>query len=133
MSTCSSQEYEILLVQLEHQFDTSSSFTLQKMWFYLHPTLRTLSLVHSLTSSIALISHADVLEVDDDEDDEEEEDEEGSEAGGRAGSNASMERQRRALLGLDDPVDADDAIEGGIVKGGEVLSMLWDRVTRMSG
>ena len=119
-------------MQLEHQFDTSSSFTLQKMWFYLHPTLRTLSLVHSLTSSIAVISHADVLEDDEDED-EDEDDEDGSEAGGRAGSNASMERQRRALLGLDDPVDPGDAIEGGIVKGGEVLSMLWDRVTRMSG
>ncbi|PWN47840.1 hypothetical protein IE53DRAFT_348536 [Violaceomyces palustris] len=119
------KEYEILVVQLEHQLATSPSFTLQKLWFYVHPTLRTLSMVHSLTSEIASISHADLLEEDEDSD---------SSSGGSDAdmfSNASqLERDRRALLGLDDP---DEGIEGGIAKGGEILSMLWDRITRMSG
>ncbi|KDN39944.1 hypothetical protein K437DRAFT_250373 [Tilletiaria anomala UBC 951] len=133
------KEYEMLLVQLEHQFNTSASFTLQKLWFYLHPTLRTLSLVHALTADIAAISYANIFEEQDEEDDDDDDDDDGEDDNsdasgsgrGRTGSDASLERQRRALLGLDDPDD--EGVEGGIVKGGEILAMLWDRVTRMSG
>lgn len=120
------QEYEVLVVQLEHQLATSPSFTLQKLWFYVHPTLHTLSLMHSLTSEIASITHADVLEED-------EESSAGSQSDDSSSSSeGSMERERRQLLGLDDMKD-EEGVEGGIVKGGEVLSMLWDRITRMGG
>jgi len=119
-----------LIAQLEKQYQASPSFTLQKLWFYVHPTLRTLSLVHAFTSEVAAISHADILEEDEDDEDDEDDDEDEDRAD--LESNASLERQRRALLGLDDP-DEDETIEGGIVKGGEILAMLWERITRMNG
>ncbi|CAG8691693.1 4001_t:CDS:10, partial [Funneliformis mosseae] len=46
------KEYLILITQLEHQFRTSPSFTLQKVWFYVHPTLHTMSNIHSLIMDI---------------------------------------------------------------------------------
>ncbi|KAL7747995.1 gamma tubulin complex Spc97/GCP2 subunit Alp4 [Sorochytrium milnesiophthora] len=36
------KEYFILVAQLEHQFRTNAAFTLQKVWFYLQPTLHIL-------------------------------------------------------------------------------------------
>ncbi|CAG8834580.1 20151_t:CDS:2, partial [Racocetra persica] len=45
-------EYLILITQLEHQFCSSPSFTLQKFWFYVHPTLHTMSNLHSLIMEI---------------------------------------------------------------------------------
>ncbi|CAD6898560.1 unnamed protein product [Tilletia controversa] len=182
------RDYETLIVQLEHQMETSPTFTLQKLWFYVHPTIRTLSLIHALTSYIASITHADILEDDDDdssdeeddidEEDEEEDDlddggtEEGSASDGdvseseaerrkrkrrrrrrkqrereELANDQSLERERRALLGLDDDEDGagggkastgpgegrEARLKGGIVRGGEVLSLLWDRMQKMSG
>ncbi|PWN36395.1 uncharacterized protein FA14DRAFT_135138 [Meira miltonrushii] len=121
------KEYEILIIQLEHQMATSPAFTLQKLWFYVHPTLRTMSLLHNFITEIIEVSHANVLEAEDDgegdssdEDDDDEDDEEDS-----------LDRKRRELLSLDD--DDENKIVGGIVKGGEVLSLLYDRVIRMGG
>ncbi|KAK0527368.1 gamma tubulin complex Spc97/GCP2 subunit Alp4 [Tilletia horrida] len=183
------RDYETLIVQLEHQMETSPTFTLQKLWFYVHPTIRTLSLIHAITAYIASITHADILEDDDDDSSDEEDDDEddeddddddddsddadsGSDADVLSGSEAerrkrrrrrrrrrqrerdelandqSLERERRALLGLDE--EEDDAagggkggdrlgngkearLKGGIVRGGEVLSLLWDRMQKMSG
>ncbi len=47
------QDYQTLLSQLEHSFNTSPQFTLQKLWFYVHPTLHTLSLIYQLTTELA--------------------------------------------------------------------------------
>lgn len=120
----------MLLVQLEHQLATSATFTLQRFFFYIHPTLRTLALVHTFTSAIAAISHAPLLGGDEDDsgslssDSDDDDDSDGS------GSTGSAERERRVLLGLDDD---EGEVQGGIVKGGEVLSMLWERCERMRG
>ncbi|CAG8598230.1 3579_t:CDS:10, partial [Cetraspora pellucida] len=46
------KEYLILITQLEHQFCSSPTFTLQKFWFYVHPTLHTMSNLHSLIMDI---------------------------------------------------------------------------------
>jgi gamma-tubulin complex component 2 len=46
------QEYLVLIVQLEHQFRTSPEFTLQKFWFYVYPTLHTMSNLYSLVAEI---------------------------------------------------------------------------------
>lgn len=124
------KEYEVLLVQLEHQLATSETFTLQRFFFYIHPTLRTLALVHALTSSIAAISHAPLLGAAESDDGSNSSDSDDEASDADSASTASAERERRALLGLDDD---DDEVKGGIVKGGEVLSILWERCERMRG
>lgn len=116
-------DYELLVVQLEHQMALSASFSLQKLFMWIQETARTLAMVRALTDEIVGISHADLF---DDEDDDE-----SSDGGSDISGTSALERERRALLGLDDPED--EGVEGGIAKGGEVLSMLWDRITRMSG
>ncbi|KAE8241339.1 hypothetical protein A4X13_0g7459 [Tilletia indica] len=169
--------------------ETSPTFTLQKLWFYVHPTIRTLSLIHALTGYIASITHADILEDDDDDssdedddneddndDDDDLEDDDDSDEGSMSegdlseseaerrkrrrrrkrrkqrereelANDQSLERERRALLGLDDDEDGagggkastglgdgrEARLKGGIVRGGEVLSLLWDRMQKMSG
>ncbi|CAJ0832521.1 5750_t:CDS:2, partial [Entrophospora sp. SA101] len=46
------KEYLILINQLEYQFRTESTFTLQKFWFHVHSTLYTMSNLHSLILEI---------------------------------------------------------------------------------
>jgi gamma-tubulin complex component 2 len=41
-----------LIAQLEHQFRTSPDFTLQKLWYYIQPTLQTLSSLDILVEVI---------------------------------------------------------------------------------
>ncbi|TKY86630.1 hypothetical protein EX895_004269 [Sporisorium graminicola] len=118
-------DYELLVVQLEHQMASSTSFSLQKLFVWIQETARTLAMVRALTDEIVGITHADLF---DDEDDDDSSDGDG---GSDFSGTSALERERRALLGLDDPDD--EGVEGGIAKGGEVLSMLWDRITRMSG
>ncbi|PWZ00802.1 hypothetical protein BCV70DRAFT_237131 [Testicularia cyperi] len=120
------QDYEVLVVQLEHQMASSTSFTLQRLFVWIQDTARTIVMVRTLTDEIIGISHADLFDEDDNDDDSSD----GDGASDISGI-SNLERERRAMLGLDDPLD--EGIEGGIAKGGEVLSMLWDRVTRMSG
>ena len=94
--------YEELVTEMEERLLSSPDFTLQQMWLTMHPMLRTLGLIHSVTSDIASITHADVLPRDDEPDEDEED--ESSEAG--YDSDASqLERDRRALLGLDDGLE----------------------------
>lgn len=124
------QQFEELIAQLEYELETSPDFTLQQLWQRVRPTLRTFALIHALTSDIASITHADVLPNGDEAN--ESAGESGSGSGSDFDSDASgLERERRALLGLDD-VDS-GGIVGGIVKGGEVLSMLWDRLILLGG
>lgn len=126
------KEYQMLVVQLEHQMATSSTFTLQKLWFFVHPTMRSLGFLHSFTSEIATISHANILESDDEEEEEEDEDESSVDDGDDGGSEASLEREKRALYAMNGG-DDEDGIVGGIVKGGEVLALLWDKVIKNGG
>lgn len=108
------KDYQTLLSQLEHAITTSPSFTLQKLWFYVHPTLHTLSLLYSLVTEIA--------QADDPE----------------SGSDVESEDEaRNEELGLGSGLKAVlsemEIGSGGIVKGGEVISILWERMTNMSG
>ncbi|GJN93081.1 hypothetical protein Rhopal_006126-T1 [Rhodotorula paludigena] len=50
------RDYLALLARLEEQFNSSSSFTLQRFWLLVHPALNTLSLLHSLTTEIVALS-----------------------------------------------------------------------------
>lgn len=77
---------------------------------------------------IAAYTHSDILGDDDESSDGSFD----SELDGA--SMASIERHRRAALGLD-YIDGrlETEVEGGIVKGGEILTILWDRISRMGG
>jgi gamma-tubulin complex component 2 len=125
------KEYQTLVVQLEHQMATSPTFTLQKLWFFVHPTMRSLGFLHSFTLSIASISHANILESDDEDDDEDEDDDDDDDESEEGDSTASMEREKRAIFAMDG--GEADGIIGGIVKGGEVLALLWERVIKNGG
>ena len=122
------QKFEELVARLGYEFQTSPDFTVQQLWQRVHPTLRTFALIHALTSGIASITHADVLPNGDGENE--------STSGSALDSDldieaSQLERERRELLGLNDLES--DGIVGGIVKGGEVLSMLWDRLVLLGG
>jgi gamma-tubulin complex component 2 len=108
------QEYNVLLTQLETLFLTSPTFTLQKTFFHLHPTIHSLSLLHSLTNQLF---HAD-------EDDESESDDDASSVDSEA---------ERLGLGKNRMKDLTATVSGGLVKGGEVLSLIWQMGRNRSG
>ncbi|KAF9084684.1 hypothetical protein BGX23_010317 [Mortierella sp. AD031] len=58
------KEYLILIAQLENQFRSSPDFTLQKLWYYIQPTMQTLS---SLDILVGVIREAGKTEEPDDE------------------------------------------------------------------
>ncbi|KAG8877739.1 hypothetical protein FRB97_003153 [Tulasnella sp. 331] len=117
------KDYLTLVSQLEHLFNTSPSFTLQKLWFYAHPTLHTLSLIYSLTTELVRADHPE-LENDEDEDEEEEMDEIDAINEELGLGFARTQGKLKKLNALE---------EAGIIKGGEVVAVLWDRVMNMSG
>jgi len=111
-------DYLTLVSQLEHMFNTSPEFSLQKLWFYVQPTLHTLSLVHSLSKDLLRDTSDESGDGDDDDDDDEID-------------------ARDAALGLTAMKNGklkDDMLEeGGIIKGGEVVTLLWEKMMNMSG
>ncbi|KAF8943777.1 hypothetical protein BGZ47_005073 [Haplosporangium gracile] len=58
------KEYLILIAQLENQFRSSPEFTLQKLWYYIQPTMQTLS---SLDILVGVIREAGKKKEPDDE------------------------------------------------------------------
>ncbi|CAO1626079.1 unnamed protein product [Parajaminaea phylloscopi] len=137
------EDYQDLIVKLEHQFLTSPNFTLQQMWLYLHPMLQSLSLIYALISDISAISHADAFDSDSEEEADSDDDDSGQDNSDSADEDLhkarqEMELEKRRMFHVAGVGDGDgDAhelgVEGGIVKGGEILSMLWDRIERQSG
>jgi gamma-tubulin complex component 2 len=119
------QEYSILLAQLEHQFLTSTSFTLQTLLFHLQTKSPTLNLIYSLTTKLVLLSNPvmdDGSAIEDSDDDE---------AGfGAAGLKAALNDMKN---GSSTPTSGDGAWEKGIAKGGEVLSVISDLMESNSG
>lgn len=118
------KDYHTLLSQLEHAFTTSPNFSLQKLWFYVHPTLHTLSLIHGLVNELA--------EIDDPD---------GSDSDSSSEADSEEERRKEALgLGgaklkavLNDIQTGEDGPSAGPATGGEVLTILHERLQRMSG
>ena len=112
-----------MLSQLEHAFNTSPQFSLQKLWFYVHPTLHTLSLIYQLTTELASVDNVDNssgLSSDSDSD------EARNEALGLGGA-----KLKAVLSDLKNPgLDVESNVP---VKGGEVLSVIYERMQNMSG
>jgi gamma-tubulin complex component 2 len=46
------QDYQLLVAQLEHQAHTDPDFSLQKMWFYISPSIETLGTIDQLLTNI---------------------------------------------------------------------------------
>ncbi|CAO3686335.1 unnamed protein product [Umbelopsis ramanniana] len=104
------KEYLILIAQLEHQFRSAPTFTLQKLWFYVQPTLQTMHTLHTLANSIRAAG-IQRKSSDDDEND--------------------FEAVLEGLKGIE--ADKSDIQVSDRQKGGALLSMLAERLIGMSG
>ncbi|BGP19394.1 hypothetical protein JCM10213_000631 [Rhodosporidiobolus nylandii] len=121
------RDYLVLLAQLEEQFTSSSSFTLQRFWLLVHPALNTLSLIHALTTDIVALSLPPLDDASSSGGSDSESDEFGGEA--MAGILAEMKAADAAAR----PADPSAGWRAGPAKGGEVLYVLFDKLERMSG
>lgn len=124
------KEYRVLTAQLESLYLSSSTFTLQTLYYHLHPTIHTMSLLASLCQ--ALETDEASRDVSADNSDDEDEDDFGGKAaelglGGAAlkGLMGGMKGQQGLGSGADIPA--------GEVIGGEVLGIVHERETTMSG
>jgi gamma-tubulin complex component 2 len=126
------QDYQTLLSQLENAFNTSPSFSLQKLWFYVHPTVHTLSLIYQLILELATADDpgAELSSSSSSSGGEDEEEAARNEALGLGG--ASL----KAVLSEINKADIAGGMPGGsgiAVKGGEVLAIIYERMQNMSG
>lgn len=100
------KEYLTFMAQLEHQFQTSSSFTLQKLWFFAQDTLQNMKVLHDLAMTIRSIQ---VIPQSDREDDID-----------------------AVIEGLQEEA-SDDANIPEERKGGAILNILSERLIGLSG
>ncbi|KAK4689082.1 gamma-tubulin complex component 2, partial [Tremellales sp. Uapishka_1] len=116
------KEYHVLTAQLESLFLLSPTFTLQTLYFHLHPTLHTMSLLSSLCLSLETDDiAADGSEGSDDED-------------GLGGMLEELGLGGAGLKGLMKGLNATEGVGGGgLVIGGEVLGIICEREATMSG
>ncbi|ORY34102.1 Spc98 family-domain-containing protein [Naematelia encephala] len=117
------KEYRVLVAQLESLFLQSSTFTLQTLYFHLHPTLHTMSLLSSLCLAMDTDDVAQGADDSDDDDDP---------LGGMA---EELGLGGAGLKGLMSNLKAQDGLTGGggPVIGGEVLGIICERQATMSG
>ncbi|KAK4693235.1 hypothetical protein P7C70_g8967, partial [Phenoliferia sp. Uapishka_3] len=123
------REYLLLLAQLEHQFNTSPSFTLQLLWFYLHPTLHTLSLIHSLTNDLVLLA----LPPDDDASSSSSQSDSGDDTNG--GDDPALRAVLAEMKGAASNIRSSSLSSPatGPAKGGEVLSVISSKLLLTAG
>ncbi|KAF9531316.1 gamma-tubulin complex, DGRIP84/SPC97 component [Crepidotus variabilis] len=123
------RDYQTLLAQLEHAFNTSGTFSLQKLWFYVHPTVHTLSLIYQLILELATADDpSNELSSNSSSDSDDSEEAARNEALGLGGA------KLKAMLSEMGKASADLASGSGIqVKGGEVLTIIYERMQNMSG
>ncbi|KAL4063463.1 Spc98 family-domain-containing protein [Scleroderma citrinum] len=116
------KEYQTLLSQLEHAFNTSPQFTLQKLWFYVHPTVHTLSLIYQLVLELATTEDDDASSVSSSSSDPEQSARDEALGLGGAKLKAVLSEMTKSSTSAAIPV-----------KGGEVLTVIYDRMQGMSG
>ncbi|KAH9475975.1 Spindle pole body component alp4 [Psilocybe cubensis] len=121
------RDYQTLLSQLEHAFNTSPSFSLQKLWFYVHPTVHTLSLIYQLILELATADGSEDNTSESSSTSEDEEEAARNEALGLGGA------KLKAVLSEINQGGADVSSSGIAVKGGEVLAIIYERMQNMSG
>ncbi|WWC70294.1 uncharacterized protein I206_104244 [Kwoniella pini CBS 10737] len=117
------KEYRVLTAQLESLFLSSPTFTLQTLYFHLHPTLHTMSLLAGLCLALETDEVGqDNSDVSDDDD-------------GLGGMAEELGLGGAGLKGLMKNLNAQDGLigGGGPVLGGEVLGIICEREATMSG
>ena len=122
------QDYQTLLSQLEHAYNTSSSFSLQKLWFYVHPTVHTLSLIYQLILELATADEDPSADLESSSSSDDEEEKARNAALGIGGANFKAvlsDMKKGDMSGMDS--------SGILVKGGEVLTVLYERMQNMNG
>lgn len=118
------KDYHHLTARLESLYLSSPDFTLQAAYLYLHPTLHTLAILHSLCLSLDFEEDpADDSEAHSSGEDDSEDEEDAALA-------KELGLDRLGAGGLKDP-DASDP--KGPILGGEVLGLLAIRAAQMSG
>ena len=117
------KEYRVLTAQLESLYLSSSTFTLQTLYFHLHPTLHTMSLLSALCLAMELEDGRQSLDDSSSDDDE------------LAARAEELGLGGASLKGLMKNLNAQDGIGsgGGPVIGGEVLGIICEREAKMSG
>lgn len=112
-----SQEYRILTAQLESLYLSSSTFALQTLYFHLHPTLHTMTILSSLCQALET-EDSGPIDVDSDDD----------------GLGGMAEQLGGAgLKALMKNLNTDVGSAAGPVIGGEVLGIICEREATMSG
>ncbi|KAL0958818.1 hypothetical protein HGRIS_014137 [Hohenbuehelia grisea] len=120
------KDYQTLLSQLEHAFNTSPQFSLQKLWFYVHPTVHTLSLIYQLVLELATADDPGAdLSSDGSSSEEDAEEAARNEALGLGGA-----KLKAVMSNIDKDVSGASGIA---VKGGEVLAIIYERMRNTSG
>ncbi|KJA16139.1 hypothetical protein HYPSUDRAFT_193513 [Hypholoma sublateritium FD-334 SS-4] len=123
------RDYQTLLSQLEHAFNTAPSFSLQKLWFYVHPTVHTLSLIYQLILELATADDpgADLSSSSSSSEEDAEE----------AAKNEALGLGKASLKAVLSEIKQGDITGSGgssiPVKGGEVLTIIYERMQNMSG
>ncbi|KAI9262228.1 gamma-tubulin complex component protein [Phascolomyces articulosus] len=119
--SCILKEYETFIAQLEYQFQSSSTFTLQQFWFYTQEdTAKQMGILHDLVTTIRQLRYNRQKKANGDDDDDEDDIEavlEGlkqQEEGGGANSNRQIKISDQE-------------------KGGPILNILTDRMIGLSG
>lgn len=116
------REFVVFLTQIETLIKTDPSFTLQTCFFLLRESLGTFALLYALTTALI-----EAEEVDEDDED------------GDGGESESSEDEAAAKLGLGgkklkELMGGNAALGGGgVVKGGEVLDLIWRMGRNRSG
>ncbi|KAF9465883.1 Spc98 family-domain-containing protein [Collybia nuda] len=121
------KDYQTLLSQLEHAFNTSPQFTLQKLWFYVHPTIHTLSLIYQLILELGIADDPSAELSSSSSESSDAEEEARNEALGLGGA------KLKAVLSEINKNELDVGGSGIAVKGGEVLTIIYERMQNMSG
>lgn len=117
-----------MVSQLEHAFNTSPQFTLIQLWFYLHPTARTLYLLYQLILEFDADTSSEWLSQSSPSSASDTEEHAREMALGLGGA------QFKALLSMIERDDRTAGTETDIaVKGGEVLAIIYERMQHMSG
>ncbi|THH01030.1 hypothetical protein EW026_g1600 [Hermanssonia centrifuga] len=122
------KDYQTLLAQLEFAFNMSPQFTLQKLWFYVHPTLHTLSLLYLLSTELASADDPVGSDSASNSSNSDDEDDARNEALGLGGA-----KLKAVLSEINKTSQLGDGSSGIAVKGGEVLAILHERMQNMSG
>lgn len=121
----SEQDYQTLIAQLEHAHNNPPTFTLQQLWFYVHPTLHTLSLLYQLTTELATADEAPSESSSESTSDAEEAARNEALGLGGAKLKAVLSEINSNQLGV--------SASTIIVKGGEVLTIIHERMHSMAG